>query len=187
MVDSNPKLHNAYLLIHSEKHNIHWNMAHGHTDDMPATAEQPYHTASIGKTFTAMIIAMLVEERKISYSDPIAKYLTEDLMKDLHLYKGKDKLNIQGINLTDVWHDIPPVRHSKYKSRSSNELSIKLLERIITIASNKGDVVFDPFGGSGTTYIMSEILERKWLGCEIGPIDTIIQRFKGHRVPQRID
>ncbi len=90
MVDSNPKLHNAYLLIHSEKYGIHWNMAHGHTGDMPANAEQPYHTASIGKTFTAMIIAMLVEERKMSYSDPIAKYLTEDLMKGLHLYKGRD-------------------------------------------------------------------------------------------------
>jgi D-alanyl-D-alanine carboxypeptidase len=89
-VDSNPKLLNAYLLIHSDKYNIHWNMAHGQTDDMPANPEQPYHTASIGKTFTSIIIAMLAEERKLSYNDPIAKYLTEDILKDLHIYKGKD-------------------------------------------------------------------------------------------------
>jgi len=92
-VDSNPKLHNAYLLVHSEKHNIHWNMAHGHTDGIPANEEQPYHTASIGKTFTSLIIAILIEEGKLSYDDPIAKYLADDLMQDLHIYKGKDYSN----------------------------------------------------------------------------------------------
>ncbi|EKN71267.1 beta-lactamase [Neobacillus bataviensis LMG 21833] len=89
-VDSNPKLLNAYLLIHSDKLNIHWNFAHGKTDNMPANPEQPYHTASIGKTFTAMIIARLAEEGKLSFSDPIANYLPEDMIKDLHIFKGKD-------------------------------------------------------------------------------------------------
>jgi len=90
LVDSDPNLLNAYLLIHSDKHNIHWNMAHGKTGDIPTNADQPYHTASIAKTFTAMIIAMLVEEGKISYNDPIAKYLTEDVLNGLHIYKGID-------------------------------------------------------------------------------------------------
>lgn len=97
---------------------------------------------------------------------------------DIHDYGGyKDKLNINGINLTDVWYDIPPVRHSKYKTRDGNELSLKLLERVISIASQKGDIVFDPFGGSGTTYIVAEILERKWIGIEIGDISPIKKRF----------
>lgn len=97
---------------------------------------------------------------------------------DIHDYGGyKDKLNPKGINLSDVWRDIPPVRHSKYKTRDSNELSMKLMERIISLASDEGDVVFDPFGGSGTTYIVAEILKRRWIGSEIGPIDTIIERF----------
>lgn len=52
-VDSDPKLFNAYLLIHSDKLNVHWNMAYGES----ANAEQPYHTASIAKAFTAMIVA----------------------------------------------------------------------------------------------------------------------------------
>ncbi|MBU5353182.1 site-specific DNA-methyltransferase [Paenibacillus barcinonensis] len=97
---------------------------------------------------------------------------------DIRDYGGyKDKLNPMGINLTDVWYDISPVRHSKYKTRTSNELPLKLLERVITLATNEGDTVFDPFGGSGTTYIVSEILKRKWIGCEIGPIETIKERF----------
>ncbi|WP_232336435.1 site-specific DNA-methyltransferase [Thermoactinomyces sp. CICC 10522] len=97
---------------------------------------------------------------------------------DIHDYGGyKDKLNIKGINLTDIWSDIPPVRHSKYKTRGSNELSLKLLERIISLATNEGDIVFDPFGGSGTTYIAAEILKRRWIGIEIGSTQIIKNRF----------
>lgn len=97
---------------------------------------------------------------------------------DIHDYGGyKDKLNPKGINLTDVWEDIPPVRHSKFKTRGSNELSLKLLERVISLASNENDLVFDPFGGSGTTYIAAQILKRRWIGIELGSTDMIIKRF----------
>ena len=40
------------------------------------------------------------------------------------------------------------------------------------------NTVFDPFGGSGTTYAVSEIKKRKWIGIEIGPVEDIITRFK---------
>ncbi|MDQ0087617.1 site-specific DNA-methyltransferase (adenine-specific) [Paenibacillus anaericanus] len=97
---------------------------------------------------------------------------------DIRDYGGyKDKLNPLGINLTDVWYDIPPVRHSKFKTRESNELSMKLLERVISLSSNVGDLVFDPFGGSGTTYAVSEILKRKWIGIELGSVDLIKNRL----------
>lgn len=99
--------------------------------------------------------------------------------RELKDYGGyKNKMNPSGINLSDVWYDIPPVRHKKYMGRSgSNELSIKLMDRIIEMSTNEGDVVFDPFGGSGTTYIAAEIKNRKWLGSEIGPVDDIEKRF----------
>ena len=99
---------------------------------------------------------------------------------DLKDYGGyKDKMNPNGVNISDVWLDIPPVRHAKYKKRNgSNELSVKLLDRIIEMASKEGDLVFDPFGGSGTTYAVSELKNRRWLGVEIGPVEGIINRFK---------
>lgn len=98
---------------------------------------------------------------------------------DLKDYGGyKNKMNPSGVNITDVWLDIPPVRHAKYKKRNgSNELSIKLLDRIIEMASKEGDLVFDPFGGSGTTYAVAEIKKRRWTGVEIGPVEDIIDRF----------
>jgi len=99
---------------------------------------------------------------------------------DLKDYGGyKHKMNPNGINISDVWLDIPPVRHAKYKKRNgSNELSVRLLDRIIEMSSNEGDLVFDPFGGSGTTYAVAEIKKRKWLGVEIGPLNNIIDRFE---------
>lgn len=102
---------------------------------------------------------------------------------DIRDYGGyKKNLNKNGINLGDVWDDISPVRHSKYKNRDSNELPLKLLERIISLASKEGDTVFDPFGGSGTTYIVAEILKRNWIGVELGDTLNIIERFKNIEV-----
>lgn len=98
---------------------------------------------------------------------------------DIKDYGGyKDKMNPKGINATDVWLDIPPVRHKKYKKRiEANELSIKLLDRIIEMSSKPGDVIFDPFGGSGTTYVVAEMKKRKWIGVELGPTEGIVERF----------
>lgn len=99
---------------------------------------------------------------------------------DLVDYGGyKSKMNPKGVNITDVWTDIPPVRHSKYKRRKgANELSVKLLDRVIEMASEPGDCVFDPFGGSGTTYAVAEAKRRRWIGCEIGPLEQIIDRME---------
>jgi site-specific DNA-methyltransferase (adenine-specific) len=82
-------------------------------------------------------------------------------------------MNPHGVNLADVWDDIPPVRHSKYKRREANELSLKLLDRVIAMASDPGSVVFDPFGGSGTTFVAAEVLQRRWVGIELHCKDAV--------------
>ncbi len=47
------------------------------------------------------------------------------------------------------------------------QLPEALLERVIKLASNPGDLVFDPFAGSGTTLSVAARLGRRWLGCEL--------------------
>ena len=47
------------------------------------------------------------------------------------------------------------------------QLPEALLERIIRVSSREGDVVFDPFAGSGTTLAVAARLKRHWLGCEM--------------------
>jgi site-specific DNA-methyltransferase (adenine-specific) len=43
----------------------------------------------------------------------------------------------------------------------------QLLGRIVRVSSNPGDIVFDPFAGSGTTLAVAKKLGRSWLGCEL--------------------
>src|SRR5207245_2377564 len=43
----------------------------------------------------------------------------------------------------------------------------QLLGRIIKVSSNPGDVVLDPFAGSGTTLVVAKKLGRRWLGFEL--------------------
>ncbi|WP_194281560.1 site-specific DNA-methyltransferase, partial [Streptococcus pneumoniae] len=44
---------------------------------------------------------------------------------------------------------------------------ILLLEQIIKIATDKNDIVLDPFCGSGTTLVASKILNRNYMGIDL--------------------
>lgn len=74
----------------------------------------------------------------------------------------------RGRPLGDVWTDIPPLN-----SQAAERLGYPtqkpeaLLERIIEMSSNPGDVVLDPFCGCGTAIAVSERLERRWLGIDV--------------------
>ncbi|MBS3108352.1 site-specific DNA-methyltransferase [Candidatus Woesearchaeota archaeon] len=47
------------------------------------------------------------------------------------------------------------------------QMPVKILERIISVSSNKENMVLDPFSGSGTTAFVSKKLGRKYIGIEI--------------------
>jgi hypothetical protein len=44
---------------------------------------------------------------------------------------------------------------------------LKLFSYLITLGSRKGETIIDPFLGSGTAAIAAELMERRWLGCEL--------------------
>lgn len=96
-------------------------------------------------------------------------------IKDYGGYKSK--MNPKGVTLSDVWTDIPPVRHQKYKNREANALSLKLMDRIVEMSTKPNDIVFDPFGGSGTTFVAAELNRRRWIGVELSTVKAIIDRF----------
>lgn len=90
--------------------------------------------------------------------------------KEIKDYGGyRATLHQEGVSLKDVWTDIAVVRHRKYKSegRKANALSTKILERAVLLSTVRGDLVLDPFGGSGTTFYVCERLGRRWFGVEI--------------------
>lgn len=93
-------------------------------------------------------------------------------------------MNPLGVNLKDVWLDIPPVRHWKFKSkdRAANALSTKMLDRVVEISTTPGDVVLDPFGGSGTTYAVCEKKGRYWIGVELDFAQQIKERLRDDEI-----
>ena len=52
------------------------------------------------------------------------------------------------------------------KTQPPTQKPEELLRRIILASSNPGDIVIDPFLGSGTTAVAAEQLKRRWKGCD---------------------
>ena len=53
------------------------------------------------------------------------------------------------------------------KTSHPTQKPLELVRKFILASSNEGDLVIDPFGGSGTTYVVCEQYNRRWYGCEI--------------------
>lgn len=80
----------------------------------------------------------------------------------------------------NLWADIPPVNsQAKEDSGYATQKPEKLLERIIAVSSNPGDVVLDCFMGSGTTGSVAHKMGRRWVGVE-----RSAESVKGHTVPR---
>ncbi|MGB3586164.1 MAG: serine hydrolase domain-containing protein [Tunicatimonas sp.] len=84
-------IYNGFFLLHSDRLGIHEQWVGGQfaNEDM-VTDRTPFHTASLGKTFTATTIAMLTDEGKLSFDDPAANYLPTEIIRGLHVIDGVD-------------------------------------------------------------------------------------------------
>lgn len=90
-------------------------------------------------------------------------------------YKYDQKGNIviakekKGVPMSDVWEI--PFLNPKAKERTGypTQKPIELLEKIIQISTNEGDLVLDPFCGSGTTLVAAKMLNRNYIGVDKNP------------------
>ena len=67
----------------------------------------------------------------------------------------------------NLWNDISGYAFTFNYPTEKNEI---LLERIINMTSNPGDLVLDCFAGSGTTLAVAEKLGRRWIGVDCGKL-----------------
>ena len=93
-------------------------------------------------------------------------------MKDLNPHRTKDGQRKQMRDFFD-FIELPIVQGGE-RLKGANGRAIhptqkpeKLIEIIITASSDKGDIVLDPFFGTGTTGVVASRLMRKWIGIEI--------------------
>ena len=85
------EIHNVFLSLYSPSRDIEWHSANGaFCNGREVTTENPFYTASAGKTFTATAIGLLVDQGKIGFDHPITNYLSDSIMMDLHLLNGID-------------------------------------------------------------------------------------------------
>ena len=83
-------------------------------------------------------------------------------------YGGKkDQMHRFGNLASDVWTDIHRTRHNVRRDEHPCQLPVHLLERVILMSTDPGDVVLDPFLGTGTTAIAAKTLGRRYIGIEL--------------------
>ncbi len=126
----------------------------------------------LGKTLQPAHYGILfyTKDRNSKFYDVRAPHKTcrvcEAYLKD---YGGKEHLRHEfGYQVSDVWDDIHRVRHrSKRIDSHPCQLPVHLIERMILMTTDEGDIVFDPFCGGGSAAIASKQLGRRYIGADI--------------------
>ncbi|MEV4122558.1 site-specific DNA-methyltransferase [Micromonospora sp. NPDC049645] len=87
----------------------------------------------------------------------------------------------RGNPLGDVWTDIPPLNaRTPERVGYPTQKPLALMARIIEATTRPGDLVLDPFAGSGTTIDAAQSLGRSWIGIDLDllAIDLIDARLR---------
>jgi DNA modification methylase len=101
-----------------------------------------------------------------------------DMSRVRQPYKNPDDIRVaalmdsgsKGTDLYDWFEDIQQVKNvSEEKTAHPCPVPVALMERIITLCAKPGDIIYDPFMGSGTTAIAAIRCGHEWIGTEIDP------------------
>lgn len=122
------------------------------------------------------------------YSWRLSEERLQEFINDNRIWFGPDGNNVPSIKrfLSEVKNGVTPMTLWTYQEVGHNQDAKKeikafgfetvfdtpkpekLIERIITIASNPGDIVLDSFLGSGTTAAVAQKMGRRYIGIELG-------------------
>jgi D-alanyl-D-alanine carboxypeptidase len=101
LVEKDTSVRNCVLVVAKGDGSYYWAGAAGIANQdgqVPMTKDTPIYISSITKLYTATAIMKLYEEGALSLDDPMSKYLPADLIRGIHVYKGKDYSNEITIN-----------------------------------------------------------------------------------------
>jgi DNA modification methylase len=85
----------------------------------------------------------------------------------------------KGLPTQDIWADIEALRSwHKEKLGYPTQKPEALLERIVLVSSNEGDVVLDPFCGCGTTIAAAQKLNRQWIGIDVTHLAVALMKSR---------
>lgn len=81
-------------------------------------------------------------------------------------YGGYKRFVARGINLSDVWDDVSPVRHRKSKTRSANELPSIIPQRVVHMSGRSGGLFVDLYAGGGTATLAARDAGMRVVACD---------------------
>lgn len=133
-----------------------------------------------------------IDEIRIPYSEHTLKYPTHPQAETSQYGKGKKDNHIWepnplGAKPKDVLEipqdliEVPTTCNGMgEKTPHPTQKPEELIRKLILASSNIGDIVLDPFCGSGTTPVCSQQLRRKWLACDLSEqyLDWAINRIE---------
>jgi site-specific DNA-methyltransferase (adenine-specific) len=93
-----------------------------------------------------------------------------------------------GKQMRNLWEISPPQPREKIHGKHPTQKPLKLLERILLASTNEGDIVLDPFNGSGSTGVVALRLGRKYIGIEMSQeyLDLTIKRLEDESTAPRL-
>lgn len=97
-------------------------------------------------------------------------------------YKKLKELN-SGVQMRNMW-DIPSTPTSEKKhGKHPSQKPIELINRLVIGGSNKGDIIIDPFMGSGTLPVVALMTERNFIGIDNDKqyCNLALKRIREHR------
>lgn len=94
--------------------------------------------------------------------------LSEDFCIRPNCISKRKRLKIKDTELTtNIWWDIHRLKHNSRRVDHPCQLPPTFMYRLISLFTNKGEFVLDPFNGAGTTTLTAEQLKRKYVGIEL--------------------
>lgn len=108
-----------------------------------------------------------------------------ELVKDYGGYQPI--IRRKGINLSDFWDDLSPVRHANRKHRIANELPELLFHRILKMVGARGALYVDPFAGSGSGVLAAARRGMRFAACDLVPDNCLLiaRRLDEFRASQK--
>lgn len=121
--------------------------------------------------------------RAFTHSTETILWAKKDIKNAKHKFNYETmKTMNDGKQMKDVWETSLTKPSEKKYGKHPTQKPKELLKRIIIASTDEGDLILDPFNGSGTTGIVANLLNRKYIGIEKEKdyLDLTIRRFK-HR------
>lgn len=163
-------MHNIYYVgvaLELEKFNIMNNITWEKSNPPPNLST---------RMFTHSTETILWARKQFSKNKKGKHLFNYNLMKDYN----------DGKQMKDVWKFSLTPKSEKTEGKYPTQKPLKLLNRIIEASTKKGDLILDPFNGSGTTGISAIMLERRYIGIDFEKEALEITKKRYNKVKELI-